>query len=186
LDGSSRNAQGGRDLFVLEAPEESAFHHLPLPRLQPIDRVIQGKESGLVEVGRPDSIGQGDPGPRTSSFGRLSAPSPVNQYLPHRVGGDGKEMGPFDRMGDAAREFQVGFMNQRCGLNTPGSVLAVQLPLGDPDQVIIDERDEPVERRSVASLGSALSHDSPLAWSTSKDVRLVWRGLASGDSLSVV
>ena len=74
----------------------------------------------------------------------------VHQDLPHGAGGHGEKVRPVGGgQGDPA-ELEVGLVHQGCGVQGPLAVLVAKLPPRQPAEIIIEERDEPLEGRRLS------------------------------------
>ena len=66
----------------------------------------------------------------------------------------------------AAGELEVGLVHQRGGLQRVAAALAVELAVGDPAEVFVHQRDQPLQGAAVARL-DGLEQPGDFAWSHS-------------------
>lgn len=93
---------------LLHPREEAVLRHLPLPRLEPLERLVQRQDLVALHLNRRVCLAQGGLFPAASSLHRGALAVPVDQQLPHRAGADGEEVGPaFGSQRAAAGELEV-------------------------------------------------------------------------------
>ena len=160
-----------RDLLLLHPSEESALHHLPLARLELLERLVEGEHAVRVELAGPGAVGEGGALPLSAAaLGGLAVAGLVHQHLAHRARGDREEVGPVARGHRGAAELEVGLVDQGGGVERPLDVLVAELAPGEAAQVVVDEGEQPLdgvrlplvggpeEARDVADIELGITH----------------------------
>jgi hypothetical protein len=76
----------------------------------------------------------------------------INQDLAHGHGGEGEEVGAvFEGLVALGGEFEIGLVDEDCGLQQMAGSLADEAALCDAVQLIVDERHQGVEGRMISS-----------------------------------
>ena len=74
----------------------------------------------------------------------------IHEYLPHRMSGNREQVRTVASCRDAARQLQVGLMDERGRINGAHTLLACELSARESSEVVVENRDHPVQRRAIA------------------------------------
>ena len=166
------------DLVVLEAAEEP---QLDDPRQLGVDlgelreRLVDGHDVGVARLRLVGHVVEGDPVEAAGALLAAAAPGVVDQHPAHHRGGKGEEVGaalPVDRA--LIDQPQEGLVHQVGGLEGVAGALAGEIARGQPAELVVDRRQQPVERLAVAP--------APLAEEQGHVVGIVVQRSGSGGS----
>jgi len=131
-----RDLQNGSRLLHAQPPEEAQFHHARLARIDLGERIERLVHSHDIRVrfrrGHP-SLLQRDPGSAAAALGGLAGAGMVHQDAAHDLGAGGQEMRTVVPVGPpGVDQPQVGFIDERRGLECVARRLGRHVVLGDP------------------------------------------------------
>ena len=150
-------------LARFEAGEPAEVAQLDDPRLTRIEHLesfhggVERQDRYRVRVRRGDGAGEGDVLPVAAAFERMFAARVLDQDPAHHARRDAEEMRAILPVHIRVDQPQIGFMDQRRGLERMSLGLAPELSPRQPAQLRIDERNQPVVRRSSPSRHSRSS-----------------------------
>jgi hypothetical protein len=142
-------------LAGFEASEPAEVAQLDDPRLTRIEHLeafhggVERKDRYRVRVGRGDGAGEGDVLPVAAAFERMFAARVLDQDPAHHARRDAEEMRAILPVHIRVDEPQIGFMDQRRGLERMSLGLAPELSPRQATQLCIHERNQPVVRPIV-------------------------------------
>ena len=123
-----------------------------MPGLQSLERPIERQHLFRSEFNGVVAVGQSGDRPVPAPLRRHPAPRVVDEDLPHGSGGDRQEVGAVHRVHPAAaRQLDVGLVDEGRGVEGVVGSLASQLPAGHGAQLVVDDRQQPVQRVSLAA-----------------------------------
>jgi hypothetical protein len=132
-------------------PEETVLHDLPLTGVELLQSVIQREYLIRIDRGCRVRLVKGVGRDSGATLRRPALAHVVDKNLPHGAGGDGEEVRTVLRLQrTTARQLDVGFMDQRGRLDRAVPPLAAELALCPAPQIVVDDRDDPVECLAVA------------------------------------
>src|SRR5690606_34823027 len=132
-------------------PEEPVFDDRSLAIVQALERLLQRKQALEIHITRQVL-------PRDRGVLPFAAPlrgpppaSMIDEDLAHRTGGDRQEMRAVAWLTARTLEkLQIGLMDQRRGVQRMPRLFTTQLPLRDPPELRVDEREQLIEGIAIA------------------------------------
>ena len=149
-----RDPQHRRGFLDAQPTEEPQLDDLALP-------IIEGSQrfQGVVEcdevlsrfLGYDERFVERDPDRPTASFLIFPSARVVDQYAPHHAGSHGEEVGPIlPGHGFAVDQPDVRLVDERGGLQAMADSLARHAAPGNPVELAMDERNQPLDRGRIA------------------------------------
>ena len=141
-------------LFQAQSPEEPHLDHLALSLVvfrELRQRVVEGNQVAARLVGDWQVVNECHSYRAAAALLRPLRASEVDEDPPHQPRGHGEEMRtvlPADA--SAFDEAQIDFVDERGRLQAVPEVLSRHLATSDPMQLVVDDRDQPVECRVIA------------------------------------
>ena len=108
-------------------------------------------------VRRRDPVGERRPGPAWPALRGAALARVVYQHLAHRVRGNGEQVRTVLGAWRASGQLEVRLVNERRRVDRARPVLAGELASGEPAEVIVQERQDAVERRTLTGTGGCRS-----------------------------
>lgn len=137
-------------LARFEAGEPAEIAQLDDLRLTRVEHLkafhggVERQDRNRVRVRRGDGAGERHVLPVAAAFERMFAPRVLHQDPAHHACRDAEKMRAILPVHVGLDQPQIGFMNQRCGLQRMSRGLTPELPPRQPAQLRIDERNQPV------------------------------------------
>ena len=155
LDRAGRYAQCLRRLLHAEAGEEAQLDDPRLLRVeggQPFKRLVEGDQVNLLSARHAHRLVERESDFRPAALLRPLHPRVVDEDAAHQVGGDGEEVGAaLPRHVLRVHQPEVRLVDERRGLERVTGALAPEVARRLEAQLLVDERDEPVERLPVTA-----------------------------------
>src|SRR5690606_19445397 len=96
-------------------------------------------------------VGEGDGGGVAAAFGGALGPRVVHEDAAHDAGGEAEEVeAVLPRAPLLPRELEVGLVDERRRVEGLGAALPEALAVRERPELVVDEREQPVERLGVA------------------------------------
>ena len=139
---------------ILQTAEEAVLDDLPLARLEPLQRIVQGQHLLGAKVHRVVAVAKGGLLPLPTPLGRLPTARVVHQDLPHGAGRDGQEVRAVGcGSGTAARKLEVRLVHQLGGAQRVARALQPQPAARHRPQLVVHQGQKPVESLALAGAG---------------------------------
>jgi len=140
--------------FQAQSPEEPQLDHLALSLVvfrEFLQRIVEGNQVATRIVGDRQVVNQCHPHRAAAALLRAFGAREVDEDPPHQTRGHGEEMRPvLPADASAFDEAQIDFVDERGRLEAVPGVLSRHLATSDPMQLVVDDRDQPVECRVIA------------------------------------
>lgn len=156
LNGSSRQAYHGRDLFLRQAAEELHFHDVGLARVhagEPIETLVDGEHEAGLLIGQKRRSVKLDIQGAAAAFDGVTRAGVIHQDTAHYTACQGEEMGsalPVDIA--LTDETEIDFIDQHRRLHTVAWALAAKASFGHFVQIGVDSADQLGFHVSIAFL----------------------------------
>ena len=140
--------------FQAQSPEEPHLNHLALSLVvfrEFLQRIVEGNQVAARFVGERQVVNECHPHRAAAALLRPFRAREVDEDPPHQPRGHGEEMRtvlPADA--SAFDKAQIDFVDERGRLEAVPGVLSRHLATSDPMQLVVDDRDQPVECRVIA------------------------------------
>ena len=117
---------------------------------QPLERVVEREDvEGLLAAGDQRFV-ERDARLRAAALQRAARAGPLDEDLPHRVRGDRAEVGAvLPAIGPVLHQAQVRLVDEAGRLERLPGPLAAQIARREPPQLLVDDRQQRIERLPV-------------------------------------
>jgi hypothetical protein len=125
------------------------------------EHLLERQQLHGLRIGSGQALSQRELQPSAAPLLRSPAARVIDEDVTDHPGCNSEEMRPIPPRGRRlVHELKVGFVNHGSGTERVVRALGLEPPVGDPSQIIVHERNEPIERVSFAAcaLREELSH----------------------------
>ena len=172
-DGGNGDVEGEGGFIEGEAAEEAEFDDFGFAGVlegEGVEGVVEGFEVTATGGGEADDFVEAEFFRAGAAFDAVAFADLIDEDLAHEMGGDAEEVGAAFPVGESlGDEAEVGFVDERGGLEGGHVALTAEVTIGQAVEFLIDERCQEIEGGFIA----ALPIDEKL--SNGRGSRIFWR-----------